>query len=157
MSMETANILLRDWKDINRVRGGRMQQQKQSTLQQSPYPGTPVMHDQPMDQISGDMDRMQLGNEPPPPPKTPDYYRQSPQIPTKDLRQDPRMAPPMQPQSPYPPGTPTSGQRPLPPSGPAGRPAFPTEPMQPPMQGRAPPSAYEQDPYAYQVRSLRLR
>lgn len=95
-----------------------------------------------MDQLAGDIGRLQLtGQEPPPPPKTPDYgYRQSPT--------DSRM---QQAASPYPPGTPQSATRPLP-SGPGGRPAFPTEPVQSPV-GRT-PGPYEQDPYTYQVRRI---
>lgn len=141
--METANILLRDWKDINRTRGGRLQQQQQRTTSQSypasaQYPGSPGSGESPIDQLAGDVGRLQLtGQEPPPPSKTPDYgYRQS--------SIDPRM---QQAASPYPPGTPQSASRPLP-SGPGGRPAFPTEPVQPPV-GRA-SGPYDQDPYAYQ-------
>lgn len=155
MSMETANILLRDWKDINRARGDRrQQQQKPAYAPPSQWSGAPPQIESPMEQISSDMDRMQLGgNEPPPPPKPADYpyARQSPQLPAKDLRQDSRMAPPMQQApSPYPPSTPSSAARPLP-TGPSGRPAFPTEPTQPSMQQGRPAPPYDQDPSAYQV------
>ena len=153
--METANILLRDWKDINRARGGRVQQQQQKPgypSQTQQYPGAPGHPE--MDQLSNDMDRMQLvGSEPTPPPKPADYgyARQSPQLPGKDLRQDSRMAPPMQ-QGPgsYSPSTPSSATRPLP-TGPSGRPAFPSEPVQSPIQQGRPAPGYDQDPFAYQV------
>lgn len=159
MSMETANMLLRDWKDINRARGGRVAQQRQHT-QSHPSPSQaylPPMHDAPMDHLGGDMGRLKLtGAEPPVPPKTPDfnYGRPSQPGPQKDMRpSDHAMSPSMQQTaSPYPPGTPTSAARPLP-SGPAGRPAFPSEPIQQPMhQGRATPGYEQQDPYAQQVR-----
>ena len=145
MSMETANILLRDWKNINQTRNNRLQQQQRTASQSysapSQYQGTPTSNESPVDHLSGDIGRLQLtGQEPPPPPKTPDYgYRQQ--------STDPRM---QQGASPYPPGTPQSASRPLP-SGPGGRPAFPTEPVQSPHGGRA-PGPYDQDPYAYQVR-----
>lgn len=146
MSMETANILLRDWKNINREKGRLQQQQQQRTTSQnyhapSQYMGSPTAAEPPMDHLAGDMGRLQLmGQEPPPPPKTPDYgYRQPPT--------DPRMM--QQAPSPYPPGTPQSASRPLP-SGPGGRPAFPTEPVQPPMHGGRAPGPYDQDPYVYQ-------
>ncbi|THG97780.1 hypothetical protein EW026_g4282 [Hermanssonia centrifuga] len=149
MSMETANILLRDWKDINKARTGRVQrpgptQTPSAQSQISQYPGGPTD----MDQMMNDMDRMKLtGNEPPPPPKPTDYGygRQYQQTSPQDGRPpDHRMAAQMQQApSPYPPGTPTSAPRPLP----GGRPAFPIEPVQPMAQpGRAVPP-YEQDGY----------
>ena len=153
-------MLLRDWKDINRARGARIQQQQQQrTASQSftsvpaQYPSAPATIESPMDHLSGDMDRMHLaGQEPPPLPKTPDhgYVRQSPQMPPKELRPDPRMATPMQSSAPYPQGLPSQPSRPLP-SGPAGRPAFPSEPMQQSIPSRAAPSGYDADPFAYQV------
>ncbi len=158
MSMETANILLRDWKDINKARTGRVQrpgptQTPSAQSQISQYPGGPTD----MDQMMNDMDRMKLtGNEPPPPPKPTDYGygRQYQQTSPQDGRPpDHRMAAQMQQApSPYPPGTPTSAPRPLP----GGRPAFPIEPVQPMAQpGRAVPP-YEQDGY-YQVSDSFIR
>ncbi|EKM48749.1 uncharacterized protein PHACADRAFT_33763, partial [Phanerochaete carnosa HHB-10118-sp] len=151
MSMETANILLRDWKDINRARGGRLhQQQQQRTASQgyptpSQYPGTPVSSEPPLDHLASDMGHLQIitGQEPTPPSKTPEYGHRQPST-------DPRMM--QQSASPYPPGTPQSAPRPLP-SGPGGRPAFPTEPVQPPLSGGRAPGPYDQDPYAYQLAS----
>lgn len=154
--METANMLLRDWKDINRARGGRVAQQQQrhqSVPVQPPqtYPGS-SMQEPPMDQFSG----LKLTSaEPPVPPKASDYGygRPSPsQSPQQEMRPSDNMIPPhmQQAPSPYPPGTPSSAARPLP-QGPAGRPAFPSEPIQPPLHpSRATPATYDQqDPYAY--------
>lgn len=152
MSMETANILLRDWKDINKARTGRAQRpaapSTPSQTQVSPYPGAPNE----MDHVGADMGRLALtGGEPPLPPKTSDYgYGRQvapPQSPPKDMRADMRLQAQMQQQAgPYPPGTPPSAMRPLPPS----RPTYPGEPMQPPAHAGRASTGYEQDGY-YQV------
>lgn len=158
MSMETANMLLRDWKDINRARGGRVATQRQHTHSYSSpsqsYP-SPMQESQ-MDHLGGDMGRLKLtGAEPPVPPKTPEfnYARPAQQSPQKDMRPTDHVMPSQMQQSAssYPPGTPASAPRPLP-SGPAGRPAFPSEPIQPAAhQGRATPTYEQQDPYPHQA------
>lgn len=155
MSMETANMLLRDWKDINRARADRAHRPPTapSTPSQPPmaqYPGR-----QPdMDHVAADVGRLQLtGQEPPLPPKTPEYGYARPLPPTQSPPRDPRAEMRMQAQlqqqaGQYPPATPPQGMRPLP----SSRPTYPGEPMQPPMhQGRATPGGYDQDGY-YQVR-----
>ena len=140
-------MLLRDWKDINKARAGRAQRPSAtpstpSQTQQAPqYSGL-----QPeLDHVSADMGRLALtGQEPPVPPKTPDYGYGRPlpptQSPPKDTRADLRLQAQMQ-QAPgsFPPGTPPQGMRPLP----GGRPSYPGESM----QGRATPTGYEQDGY----------
>ena len=160
MSMETANALLRDWKDINKARSGRAPQQKPpstrySAQAQQPYTGAPTLPEAPTD-ISADMGRLKLAPaEPPVPAKAPDYgYGRTPQSPPKELRSPETLPSHMQQQapSPYPSGSPVSATRPLP-GGPAGRPPFPSEPVQP----HGPPSRAstgfdQQDPFAYQVR-----
>lgn len=142
MSMETANQLLRDWRDINKARGGRtttMGGRTQAsglshTQVQQPYSASPGF---PGDQIAAGMDRMRLtgGEQPPPPPKTPDYYRQQQQPPI------PGQQPMQQPPTGYP-------QQPARPS-PGSRPPFPTEPVQP--QAQRPGAGYEQGGDGYQV------
>lgn len=141
MSMETANMLLRDWKDINRARAGRAQRPSTtpstpSQMQAPAYPGPPSD----MEQVNTGMGRIALtGQEPPLPPKTPEYgygRQATPQSPAKDMRGDPRMQVPGS----YPPGTPPQAARPLP----GSRPTYPGEPVQPPAQpGRATPTQNE--------------
>jgi hypothetical protein len=154
MSMETANALLRDWKDINKARSGRaVPQQRQQSSMYSPPQAYPAMQEHPVD-LSSDMGRMRLsGGEPPLPTKVVDHgYGRTPQSPPKDARPD--MLPPHMQQAPvpYPPGSPGSTNRPLP-GGPAGRSPFPTEPVQPlGPPGRTSSTGYDQpDPFAYQV------
>ncbi|KAI0075072.1 protein kinase C [Panus rudis PR-1116 ss-1] len=127
MSMETANQLLRDWRDINRARGGRQasmpaRTHHYSAPSQAQYPGGQA------DQLSSGMDRLRVtaSEQPPPPPKTPDYQYGRPQ--------------PAQPQPP-PPGAypPQMGQRPPP----GGRQPFPSEPVQP-RPGYEGQEAYQQ-------------
>ena len=145
-------MLLRDWKDINRVRAGRAQRTPAtpSTPSQTQAPTYPGSQGE-IDQMNIDMGRLALtGQEPPLPPKTPDYgYGRVPptQSPPKDMRPDLRMQTQL-PQSPgpYTPGTPSQAARPLP----GGRPGYSGEPVQP---GRATPTGYEPDGY-YQVRFL---
>ncbi|KAL4251848.1 protein kinase superfamily protein [Abortiporus biennis] len=130
MSMETANLLLTKWREVNKGRSTKTQQQTRpssySPTTQPPYTHTP----QPSgDHLAPEMDRMRLtGNEPPPPPKTPDYQygrQQQPQQQSPPMRPvDQRMAPPLQQQQSYQP--PMGGARPMQ----GGRPPFPTEPVQ---------------------------
>ncbi|CAL1713348.1 unnamed protein product [Somion occarium] len=130
MSMETANQLLRDWKDINKARGGRTAtssrpppQTAASLPQVQQYPGSPY----PVDQLSAGMDRMRLtaSEQPPTPSKAPEYQYGRPQ---QDMR--------MQQQQP-PAGYGQPGQRPVP----GGRAPFPTEPVQ--AQPPRPAPGYE--------------
>ncbi|KAI0689703.1 protein kinase C [Cytidiella melzeri] len=159
MTMETANALLRDWKDINKARIGRVPQQRQqsTSMYGSPaqqYSGSPSMQEPPID-VSPDMGRLRLsGAEPPVPAKTLDYGygRPSPQSPPKDTRPQDVLPPHMQQvPGPYPPGSPGSTPRPLT-GGPAGRPPFPSEPVHPHgPPGRVTAGSFEQqDSYAYQ-------
>ena len=104
-----------------------------------------------MDHVTADVGRIQLtGQEPPLPPKTPDYGYNRPlpptQSPPRDPRAEMRMQQQMQQQGQYPPGTPPQGMRPPP----SSRPTYPGEPMQPPMQQGRMSGGYEQDGY-YQV------
>ncbi|THH31172.1 hypothetical protein EUX98_g3004 [Antrodiella citrinella] len=155
MSMETANQLLRDWRDINKARGGRPPAPtRTSQPQQYQYPGTPQLE---ASQLSPEMGRLKLtGVEPPPPPKTPDYQYGRPQQPPQP-RPDPRLTQSMQQPLPPTPGatySPSSRPQPLP-GGPGGKPPFPIEPisqtppLRPPAQAyEAPPDAYYQQPPA---------
>jgi hypothetical protein len=133
MSMETANILLRDWRDINKSRGDKTQTapRKQLTMAESP---------------TAAMDRMRIGvpevpapeySRPPPPsdryPPDPRYFPQQPQ------QMPPQMLPPGQ--APYaptpPPGRPPGGARaPVPPG-------YEQQQQQQGQQGRPPPGPYD--------------
>ncbi|KAJ3558906.1 hypothetical protein NM688_g658 [Phlebia brevispora] len=127
MSMETANILLRDWKDINKARTGRAQRTQapstpSQTQTQAQYPGAP-----------GDMEHYHQ--------RPPDYSygrQAAPQSPPKDMRADMRLQQQLQ-QA----GTPPSAVRPLP----GARTSYPGEPMQSPAQGRATPTGYDQEAF----------
>ncbi|THH15363.1 hypothetical protein EW146_g5101 [Bondarzewia mesenterica] len=76
MSMETANQLLRDWRDINRARGGK------TAVTGRPPPRIQAMIPPPSDimtGVSGEMDRLRLSGAEP--PAEPAYGRQQPQQP----------------------------------------------------------------------------
>ncbi|KZT11990.1 protein kinase C [Laetiporus sulphureus 93-53] len=71
MSMETANILLRDWRDINKARGGKPTQARRTT-QPSKAPMLPELH---ADHVADDMGQLKLA-ESPLPQKEAAYTRQ---------------------------------------------------------------------------------
>ncbi|KAH7926459.1 kinase-like protein [Leucogyrophana mollusca] len=123
MSMETANQLLRDWRDINRARGGKAAAPARPfththTPQTQPQPLPPT--DVP---ISQSMDRLQLtgGEVPSPVPATDPYGRRTP---TQDGGVDPRFFQ-QPPPSNVPPRPPPGARVPVPP-------AYPNEPLLPP-------------------------
>ncbi|OCH91879.1 hypothetical protein OBBRIDRAFT_886681 [Obba rivulosa] len=153
MSMETANQLLAQWKDINRARGGRTMTQPRSATQASQQYSRTAPPEMQQDQMAADMERLKV-TEPPVPPKGTDYYgRQSP-APPRDAYNDPRQVqqPPPSPNA-YTTQTPPTGTRPLPAGGrPPMAPAFPTEPATAqPLPGRLTSGGYEtQDDYGYQ-------
>ncbi|KAJ7782280.1 protein kinase C1 [Mycena maculata] len=127
MSMETANILLRDWKDINKNRGDKVPRsgKREPTVSESP---------------TSMMTRMNIGGPEPTPPG--DYARPPPPAsygPDLRYQQQP-------PQQPYP--MPPQVQAPYPPTGPPARPLgggrAPVPPgYEPPQQGRPPPGSYD--------------
>lgn len=122
MSMETANELLRNWRDINRARGDKVQF-KPTIRQYSEYQIAP-----PLDSTLPGMDRMKISGPVPAPPVPPaDPFARSPSLPPNDrFQSDPRFYQP-QPQAP------TYGQPP-----PVNR---------PPPGARVPvPPGYSQDP-----------
>jgi hypothetical protein len=135
MSMETANQLLRNWRDINRARGS-----KGTAAGQPPRAAPPPSY--PPDQTGGlsqDMERLRLSAEPPR-PETPSQQRPYPQQPSFDRRQ--------QQQQPLPgtfPVHPSGGMPPPVGARPAVAPSYPNEPIVPPGVRPSPPS-YDQPP-----------
>jgi hypothetical protein len=138
MSMETANQLLRDWRDIKRARGNKAAAAGQPSRVQLPPAYSP-----PPDQtgaVTQDIERLRLTGSESPRPETPPQPRHYPQQPSFDKRTG---------QQPLPGGFPSS----LPPGGmppgarPAVAPAFPNEPIVPPGV-RPPPPNYDQPPPA---------
>ncbi|KAJ7134427.1 hypothetical protein C8R44DRAFT_770454 [Mycena epipterygia] len=124
MSMETANILLRDWRDINKSRGAQTQTapRKQLTMAESP---------------TAAMGNMRIGG--PEAPPVDNYGRPPP--PASNQYNDPRYY--QQPQQMPPPAQP-----PYMPAAPAARPPGAAKvPLPPgyeqPQQGRPPPGAYD--------------
>ncbi|KAG5645474.1 hypothetical protein DXG03_006019 [Asterophora parasitica] len=122
MSMETANELLRNWRDINRLRVDKAQRPQPPRA----YPDTSMHTASPSidSQIGGAMDRLKLGQEPGPrlPPVDP-YGR--PLSTAQDRYQDPRQQ--------YPPQSPQQQQQPLPPQ--------PQQQQIPPYTQPTPPNA----------------
>ncbi|KAH8104491.1 hypothetical protein BXZ70DRAFT_1047582 [Cristinia sonorae] len=156
MSMETANQLLRDWRDINRARSGRPTAPVRGPQppQHHQYPGTPQQTEA---QLSPEMGRLRLTSEPPLPPKTPEYQYGRPQQPPMQQRPDPRLVQAMQqPLPPTPGGSYSPSTRTQPLAGPSGKPPFPTEPIQQPLPPRNAAPPYEATPppdaYGYQQR-----
>ncbi|KAH9942916.1 hypothetical protein B0H21DRAFT_749515 [Amylocystis lapponica] len=138
MSMETANQLLRDWRDINKARGGKTSTQSRQFQHSQPSSRTtlPPPPESQMEYVAGDMERLKV-TEPAVPPKTPDYAygRLQPQSPSAD-------AFPPQPGPGGYPSRPVAGGR---------TPPFTSEsPQAPSLPGR--PDGFEtQDGYGYQV------
>ncbi|TFK91937.1 hypothetical protein K466DRAFT_274071 [Polyporus arcularius HHB13444] len=136
MSMETANALLREAREVSRRKEEQKRRQTQQpsarVSPQQPYPPHPMgMAEQhlPVDQ----MERMQIG-EAPQQPQVPDYgymgASPGPQPPTEQ-----RLPPQAMPPAGYPQQPPTGGARP---GRPPMAPPFPTEPQQG-YPGRPPP------------------
>jgi hypothetical protein len=129
MSMETANQLLRDWRDINRARVSKAAGGQMPRVQPPAY--SPLS-----DQTGGlpqEVERLRLE---PPRPETPTQQRQHyPQQPSFDRRHT---------QQPLP-GAFHGGMPPPPGARPAVSPAFPNEPIV--ITGvRPPPPTYDQPP-----------
>ncbi|KAI9568413.1 hypothetical protein HD554DRAFT_2172517 [Boletus coccyginus] len=135
MSMETANQLLRDWRDINRARGGRTAATRPVTQIHTPQTQAPPLP--PVDvPITHGVDRLHLTGTldvPPSAPPAEPYGRRTPTQDGVDLRYH------QQPPSSVPPRPPPGARIPVPP-------AYPNEPLLPPVA--PPPSTrYEQEDY----------
>jgi hypothetical protein len=138
--METANQLLRDWRDINRARGSRA-----AAVTQAPRVQPPPAYSDQTGSVTQEMERLRVTGAEPTLPEAPPQQRHYPQQLSIDRRQQ---------QQPLPGGFPVthpSGGMP-PPVGarPAVAPAFPNEPIVPPGV-RVPPPGYEQPPPAAPV------
>jgi len=134
--METANQLLRDWRDINRARGSK------AGASQIPRVQPPPAYSPSSGQTGGlpqEVERLRLGAEHPL-PETPAQQRQYQQQPPFERRQQ---------QQPLPGGYaiahPPGGMPPPVGARPAVAPAFPNEPIVPPGV-RPPPPGYDQPP-----------
>lgn len=141
MSMETANQLLRDWRDINRARGGKVAAAVSRPMTLAPTPQTQTQVLPPAEvPLSDSLDRMQLtgGEVAPVPGMIVDAFGR--RTPTQD-GVDPRYYQ-QQPPSSVPPRPPPGARVPVPP-------AYPNEqllpPPPPPPQA---PMAYEQEEYS---------
>ncbi|OBZ69016.1 Protein kinase C-like protein [Grifola frondosa] len=133
-------ILLRDWRDINKARGGRQATQARTShppaaQQYIPSALTPV--DTQMEHLGGDMERMKLEAQ----QKMAEYgYREVPSPEQQRVSQ-------LTPMVPYPPQISPPAGRPSPGGRPPVSPAFPTEPSQPQaLPGRPVSGAYEMQP-----------
>lgn len=132
MSMETANQLLRDWRDINRARGGRtaavarpVTQMHTPQTQAPPLPPVDVP-------ITQSVERIHLTGAVDVAPTEP-YGRRTPTQDGVDLRYH------QQPPSSVPPRPPPGARVPVPP-------AYPNEPLLPPVAPA--PTGYEQEDYS---------
>lgn len=123
--METANQLLRDWRDINRARGGRTTSAK--PIAQIQTPQTPAPPLPPVDvTIAQGVERMTLTGAADVQPSVTEPYSRRAQ---DDLRYH------QQSSSSIPPRPPPGARVPVPP-------AYPNEPLLPPA-----PTGYEQEEY----------
>lgn len=130
--METANQLLRDWRDINRARGGKTATARPVTQIQTPQ--TPVAPLPSVDvPITQGVERIQLTGtvDIPPSVSQADYGRRTPTQDGIDHR--------YQPPSTVPPRPPPGARVPVPP-------AYPNEPLLPPTTPPV-PAGYEQEDY----------
>ncbi|KXN88120.1 Protein kinase C-like protein, partial [Leucoagaricus sp. SymC.cos] len=165
MSMETANELLRSWRDINRQKIDRQSRAAATAPPkhtQTPLPPPLPPVDAGPNQLGLSMDKMKIsgpeqgapvydgyGRPMGPPdryPQDPRYYQQQQQQPSQQI-------PPQQPGPPYPPQqSPPMANRPPPGRQGTAPPGFPAPQMQPPA--RPPSRPYDQqqppDPYAQQ-------
>jgi hypothetical protein len=137
MSMETANQLLRDWRDINKARGG-----KAGTVGPTGRTSTQTLqYIDPSAPPTDMLDRMKLTGE----STTTDIYgRPSSQAPAQErFSPDPRLT--QQPQYPGPrPSSPVT--RPPPGARVPMPPGYPQDQQVPSPQAGRPPSGYEQGP-----------
>jgi hypothetical protein len=137
MSMENANQLLRDWRDINRARGN-----KAASANQTSRVHPPPAYFPPSDRtgpVTQDIERLRLSGSESPRPETSPQQRHYPQQPSIDKRTGQQPLPGVFPS--HPPG----GMPPPPGARPAVAPAFPNEPIVPPGV-RLPPPSYDQPP-----------
>ena len=128
MSMETANQLLRDWRDINRTRGSK------AAASQMPRVYAPPAYSDQTGGLPQEVDRLRIES---PRPESPTQQRHYPRQPSFDRR------PQQQPL----PGAFPGGMPPPVGARPAVSPAFPNEPIVPPGV-RPPPPSYDQPPPA---------
>jgi classical protein kinase C len=159
MTMETANILLRDWRDINKARGDKAQPpRKQLSMAESPTAGMDRM------KISAPESSVPVDPYGRPLPPTSDRYTPDPRYPQQQQQQQQQQLqhpyqqqpPPPQAQVPY-----ASVPPPTRPPGGARTPVPPNYNEPPPPQGRPPPGAYDPSavgpdgyPITYPVRLL---
>jgi hypothetical protein len=109
--METANQLLRDWRDINRARGGKTARPASTASKHPQRPSTgSAASDSPVAQLSGQMGGMRLSGAESQPGEGMYGGRQQTMSPPLGLPQDPRqsMRPPPGAGPPVPPGYPHS-------------------------------------------------
>lgn len=135
MSMETANQLLRNWRDINRARGSK------AAAGPSPRVQLPPAYSPSSDQTGGlpqEVERLRLSAEPSL-PETPTQQRPYQQQPPFDRRQQQPLP------GGYPIAHPPGGMPPPVGARPAVAPAFPNEPIVLPGV-RPPPPGYDQPP-----------
>ncbi|KAJ7288491.1 protein kinase C1 [Mycena rebaudengoi] len=142
MTMETANILLRDWRDINKARGDKAQPpRKQLSMAESPTAGMDRM------KISAPESSVPVDPYGRPLPPTSDRYTPDPRYPQQQQQQQQQQQlqhpyqqqpPPPQAQVPY-----ASVPPPTRPPGGARTPVPPNYNEPPPPQGRPPPGAYD--------------
>lgn len=131
--METANQLLRDWRDINRARGGRTAAARPITQVHTPQTQAPPLP--PVDvPIPQSVERVHLPGTADVSPSAPaePYGRRTPTQDGVDLRYQ-------QSPSSIPPRLPPGARVPVPP-------AYPNEPLLPPVAPPA-PTGYEQEEY----------
>lgn len=140
MSMETANQLLRDWRDINKARGGKTVTQSRQQTQYAQQLRSSIPSEPQLDQLRDDMDHMKVV-EPPVPQKDVSYGRQQMQTPPPDMAGQPGAYP-------------SQSSRQQPGGRTPATPAFsPEASPQQTLPGRPVPGGYEShDPYGYQVR-----
>ncbi|TFY81916.1 hypothetical protein EWM64_g2094 [Hericium alpestre] len=129
MSMETANQLLRDWRDINRARGGKA---GMTAPRPQTRPQPSVAPSEPVGQISGELDHLRLtGAELPPGEFPPGRVPSQQPLPSYDRRQQQQPLP-----GPYPGGPPPGARQPA-------APGYPMEQLGQPVPMRPPPGALE--------------
>ncbi|KAA1478935.1 hypothetical protein DENSPDRAFT_845962 [Dentipellis sp. KUC8613] len=131
MSMETANQLLRDWRDINRARGGKAA----VSAGRQPRPQTTIPSTEQMGQIASELDRTRLSStdQLPAAPSSGEplmaRMQQQPLPPSYDRRQQQQPLP-----GPYPSGPPPGARPPAPPGYATDHPSQ-TAPVHPPPGG----------------------
>jgi len=139
MSMETANQLLRDWRDINRARGNKASAAGLASRVQPP-PAYSLPPDQ-SGTVTQEIERLRLTGSEPPHPETPQQRHHQLQ-PSFDKRTGQQPLP-----GGFPAPLPLGGMPPPVGARPAVAPAFPNESIVPPGV-RPPPPGYDQSPPA---------